>query len=83
MQSISNTIFAILRKFCINHKQTFFDEFRVCNSMGTKNRCHKLGIIYFAINNLPRDIKNARKKTYIWCFCVLMRKPNDLAHHLF
>lgn len=49
--------------------QLFFDEFEVCNPLGSKTGVHKLGAFYFVINNLPFYINSTLENIHLLALC--------------
>lgn len=49
--------------------QIFFDEFEVCNPLGSKASVHKIGAFYFVINNLPFYINSTLENIHLLALC--------------
>lgn len=49
--------------------QLFFDEFEVCNPLGSKTSIHKIGAFYFVINNFPFYINSTLENIYLLALC--------------
>lgn len=45
--------------------QLFFDEFEICNPLGSKASIHKIGAIYFRIKNISREFLSKLNNIYL------------------
>jgi len=52
--------------------QLFFDEFEVCNPLGSKTGVHKIGAFYFVINNLPCHINSVLENIHLLALCYTL-----------
>lgn len=52
--------------------QLFFDEFEVCNPLGSKTGIHKIGAFYFVINNLPCHINSSLENIHLVALCYTL-----------
>ncbi|XP_070519717.1 uncharacterized protein [Cardiocondyla obscurior] len=49
--------------------QIFFDEFEICNPLGSKTGVHKLGAFYFVINNFPYYFNSSLENIHLLALC--------------
>lgn len=49
--------------------QIYFDEFEVCNPLGSKKSIHKIGAFYFTLNNLPMYVNSSLENIHILALC--------------
>ncbi|XP_074107789.1 uncharacterized protein LOC141533032 [Cotesia typhae] len=49
--------------------QLYFDEFEVCNPLGTKTGIHKIGAFYFTLLNLPSHLNSNLNHIHLLALC--------------
>jgi len=49
--------------------QLYFDEFEVCNPLGSKTGIHKMGAFYFTINNFPIHVNSKLQNIFLVALC--------------
>lgn len=49
--------------------QLYYDEFEVCNPLGSKRGIHKIGAFYFTLNNFPVYINSCLENIHVLALC--------------
>lgn len=70
---VDGTVYKTNSFFQINRNaiqiQLYFDEFEVCNPLGSKTGNHKIGAFYFIINNFPTHINSKLQNIFLAALC--------------